>query len=326
MVRRYLRYIPPIIVSIGGLLIAIWLIRFILLGLVEELGPIALTYDMIRYIDGPVQTDILWLITWIAPIMIVEFIILGLPISAILLIISKMIKSTAHDIDIVQTGKKFSAVKMIKRTVVPALFSISLGGILQGYIAEFLINEPTNLPTEAWGFYQPIFAIITGLIAVPVVLAIYAPTWILNDAGVVFHLKSKELESRRCPDTIGVGRWWSNLLGGFTLVTIPVVTFVQHFYNPYLFHGGLVDIGWVIWGLLFSFGIPFLAIAFMLPVVVFNEIFLGLTRRMIRGVARSLGARELKLETVLTETEIVDEDTEYDWGLKSVPKSGTDAQ
>ncbi|MBN2230337.1 MAG: hypothetical protein JW779_12180 [Candidatus Thorarchaeota archaeon] len=319
MIKKILRFIPPLLVAGGALYGAMWFIELIKNGLVRELGPEALTYDMIPLIPGPLEADINWLLTWIAPIMIVEYFVLGIPVSALMLIISKFVKGASHDIDIIQTGNKFGARRLIQRIVIPALLALALGSIIQSYIAGLLINVPDPIPLEIIHFWNPLFSIVVGLIAVPIVMVIYIPTWFLNDAGITFHLKESQLEARRCPESIGVGRWWSNMLGGFTILVVPVYSFVQYFIIPYIVLGN-VSAFEILRGFFFSFGVPILAIAFMLPIVIFNEMALGISRGWIRRVAKAVGAREMKLQTILTETEIVDKETDFGWSYSTTKK------
>ncbi|MBN2230181.1 MAG: hypothetical protein JW779_11390, partial [Candidatus Thorarchaeota archaeon] len=249
-----------------------------------------------------------------------EYFVLGIPVSALMLIISKYVKGPSHDVDIIQTGNKFGARRLIQRSVIPALLALALGSVIQSYVAGFLINVPDPIPLEIIHFWNPLFSIVVGLIAVPIVMVIYIPTWFLNDAGITFHLKESQLEARRCPESIGVGRWWSNMLGGFTILVVPVFSFVQYFVIPYVVLGNITALE-ILRGFFFTFGVPILAIAFMLPIVIFNEMALGISRGWIRRVAKALGAREMKLQTILTKTEIVDKETEFGWGYSSTTKN-----
>ncbi|MFW9919490.1 MAG: hypothetical protein ACFFED_07810 [Candidatus Thorarchaeota archaeon] len=327
MIRKILRFIPPLLVAGGALFAAMWFINQITEGLIARF-PGADTYDLIPLLPigsvGYMEQDISWLLTWIAPIMVVEYFILGIPISALMLVISKYIKGTSHNIDIIQTGNKFGARRMIQRSVIPALLALALGSVIQSYLANSLINVPQQLiedfPDQILPFWNPLFSIVVGLIAVPIVMIIYIPTWILNDAGITFHLKENQLDVRRCPESIGVGRWWSNLLGGFTILVVPVYSFVQYFVVPFVVSGNIV-LESILRGFFLTFAVPMLGIAFMLPIVIFNEMALGLSRRWIRRVARALGAREMKLQTILTETEIIDKETEFGWGYSTTKKA-----
>ncbi len=181
-------------------------------------------------------------------------------------------------------------------------------------IAGFLFTVLQNVPHQAAVIYKFLEPIVGALIVLPVVLVIFIPTWILNDAGIVMHLKENQLEVRRCPDTIGVGRWWSNLLTGFTLFTVPLIAFVQNFIP--LIVSGETHLMAYLQAFLQSLAPPFFAMAFVMPVIIFSEIFLGVHRRAIRSFAKRLGARELKIETIVTETKIVDEDPDYGWEHK----------
>ncbi len=322
MIRKTLRFIPPLLLAGGALYAATWFIDRLKFGLIENFQG-AGSYNLIDLIPGPMEADINWLLTWIAPIMIVEYFVLCLPMSALMLLISKYIKSASHDIDIIQTGSKFGARRLIQRSVIPALLALALGSVIQSFLARYLIQVPwqqiENNP-DLILFWSPIFSIVVGLIAIPIVMVIYIPTWMLNDAGITFHLKDNQLDVRRCPESIGVGRWWSNLLGGFTILIVPVYSFVQYFVVPFGL-SGQIQLFELMRGFFLTFAVPMLAMAFMLPIVVFNEMALGLSRKWIRGVARRLGAREMTLQTILTETKIIDKETEFGWGYSSTKKS-----
>ena len=165
MFRKILRFIPPLLVAGGALYVAVWSIGQLMTNLIA-MFPGASTYDLIPRIPllGPteyLEYDINWLLTWIAPIMIVEYFVLGIPVSALMLVISKYIKGTSHNIDIIQTGNKFGARRMIQRAIVPALLALALGSVIQSYLAGSLINVPQQLieqhPDQVLPIWNPLF-------------------------------------------------------------------------------------------------------------------------------------------------------------------------
>jgi len=211
---------------------------------------------------------------------------------------------------------------MIRRAATPAIFAVAISGIVMEFVEGILFRALQNVPPEAAMLIQITYPIVGVLITLPIVLTIFIPTWILNDAGIVMHLRPSQLSIRRCPDTIGVGRWWSNLLAGFTLFTIPLVSFVQHFLP--IITGGGADVIQIFFAFVFSLGIPLVAMTFVMPVIVFNEILINPSKRAVRGLAKRLGARELKLEIVVTETKIVDKEPEYNWALSTEQDASED--
>jgi hypothetical protein len=249
-------------------------------------------------LTGRAVSDVNWILTYIPIITIAEYLILGLPIAAILLLGTMLIRSTAYDISILELGEDFGSIRMIRRSVIPALFALSLGGVVSSLLRNYIFTEVTNLPPPAIPFYYSLIQIVSALILLPVVLGFFIPTWLLNDAGIVMHLKDEELRVRRCPDTIGVGRWLSNLLGGFTLLTIPILAFVNNFIP--IIAANQLSITSILTATLQSFGLPIVAMAYVIPVIVFNEILLRFMRRAVRRIAKAFGANEISLATVTT--------------------------
>ncbi|MFW9908455.1 MAG: hypothetical protein ACFFEF_07760 [Candidatus Thorarchaeota archaeon] len=309
MGNRFLRFLLPIFFAAAG-----WIFAFLVIREMTERFEVIVLYDMTDLIPGTIIQEMTILLGLIPLAGIIVYIFLGVLSAAILLLGTKIIRTTAYDLDIIQTGREFGGMRMVRRAAVPALFSISLSGILAETITGLLFRALDPIPQPALVLWQAIAPIMGILITLPVVLVIFIPTWILNDAGIVMHLKESQLNIRRCPDTIGVGRWWSNLLAGFTLLTIPIVSFIQHFLP--LIARGETQLTMYFFSFLFSFGFPFLAMTFIIPVIVFNEIFINLSKGAIRRVAKALGAREITLQTIITETKIVDEGPKYGWSLK----------
>ena len=98
--------------------------------------------------------------------------------------------------------------------------------------------------------------------------------------------------------------------------------FVQHFLP--IINGEVTGALAILNAFVFSIGIPFLAMAFVIPIIIFNEVVINGTKRGIRGIAKRFGSRELRLETVVTETKIVDKEPEYGWAFQS-PQSDSDS-
>jgi hypothetical protein len=298
MAHKYLRFIAPIVFAVAGVILAGFLIQRIVESLVAIL-PNGGMYDLIGGpLTGRAVSDVNWILTYIPIITIAEYLILGLPIAAILLLGTMLIRSTAYDISILELGEDFGSIRMIRRSVIPALFALSLGGVVSSLLRNYIFTEVTNLPPPAIPFYYSLIQIVSALILLPVVLGFFIPTWLLNDAGIVMHLKDEELRVRRCPDTIGVGRWLSNLLGGFTLLTIPILAFVNNFIP--IIAANQLSITSILTATLQSFGLPIVAMAYVIPVIVFNEILLRFMRRAVRRIAKAFGANEISLATVTT--------------------------
>jgi hypothetical protein len=311
--RRFLRFIPPLVVAIAGWVSA----SLIVLYAAGQVGLFSPTYNLIEWLPGTVAQDVAWLLGIVPLAGILVYIILGVPFAAIILLIVKLVRSTAYDVDIAQIGYRFSGVRMIRRAATPALFAVAISGIVMELIAGWIIPLLITIPPEVAILINFFMPIVGTLILLPVVLAIFIPTWMLNDSGIVMHLKPEQLDIRRCPDSIGIGRWVNNLMAGFTIFTIPFVMFAQQFL-PLI--GTTSGPEQYLFATVFSIGIPFLAIAFVIPVVIFHEICINGAKKGIRGLARRLGAREIRIQTVVSRTSIVDQETEYSWSRKSQKK------
>ncbi len=312
IVVRIRRFFLPVVFGISGFLLASYVITL----LAKNIAVFSTDYDMIDIIPGNVASDVPVLLGLSSIAGIIVYLFLALPIAILILIFTKIIRATAYDVDIAQIGNRFGGLRMIRRALVPALFAVALSGIVMQIVEGYLFRVLDTVPPQVELIYNFLGPVIGALVTLPLVLAIFAPTWLLNDSGIVMHLKPEQLSIRRCPDTIGVGRWVNNMLAGFTILILPIASFAEHFLP--LIRSGVSEVLPYFMAFFFSFGVPFITMAFTIPVIIFNEIMLGLMRKPIRRVAKAFGARELRIETVITETEIVDEEpeAEYGWGLK----------
>jgi hypothetical protein len=306
MENRFIRFLPPIIVTALGLAIAMLIVNWTM-ELIIPILPDESTVSIIGPLPGSIRQDVIWLLTYIVPIMLIEYLILVIPGAFILLLVVKLIRMRKYKLSIIELGMNFGATQMIRRAFVPALFSLAVGQLLFQLIEGYLFDaphpalvQPISLPV-----YLPLMSMVSTLIVLPISLLYFMPTWALNDAGIVTHLKVQELKIRRCPDTIGVGRWYSNFLGGFSLLAVPITSIIQNFYTPIRIllettpvptMQDLLPI--LIRGSFYSLGLPFLALAFVIPAVLLNEIIGSGMKRTIRGMAKRMGAREVHSDDV----------------------------
>jgi hypothetical protein len=292
MDSRAARFLPPLVVSIVGFFVAVYFINMLLGRVAWVIGADGINYDMTRILPGGLGEEVQTLLLILMPLLIVEYLLLGIPIAGFLLVITLLIRSLKYEVVILELGEEFGLVRILKRAMIPALFSFSLGGIISGLLRGAIFNPVPEIGDELLAFlYQPMATIFVTLLALPIALALYNSTWLLNDAGVVTQLKQSELQARRCPDTIGIGRWWSNLLGGFTLLITPVMSFYYYFYLPVFEYGLQLNTFVVLMGLFLSLGLPFVTFAFVLPVVIVNEIVVKKTTPIIQRIARYFGAK-----------------------------------
>ena len=124
----------------------------------------------------------------------------------------------------------------------------------------------------------------------PIALALFIPTWILNDAGIVNHLRKGQLDIRQCPHTEGVGRFYSSMLGGYSILAFPIAMFKLHFYQPFVVNHLPLNFPSIFITLIWTIGIPLLVMAFIVPVTILNEASVGKASRYIHGYLKRVGA------------------------------------
>ena len=162
-------------------------------------------------------------------------------------------------------------------------------------LGDYFLVRPAGLASEVGLSSTPLIAIVGAAIALPVSLAFFMPTWLLNDSGIVLHLKAGQLKVRRCPDTEGVGRWFSNFLGGFSVIALPLTSIVHFFMQPYFVDGRALTPLNAITSLLWTISLPLLMMAFVVPIVILNEVMLGFTTPRVQNIARHLGAKDVQV-------------------------------
>jgi hypothetical protein len=235
--------------------------------------------------------DISFILVIAIPVLLIEYALIAVPAAALLLLYASIIRAASYEINIMNIGTEFGGVRMVRRTLAPALFSLSSSGILITWIETTLFGANPTIPAGMEVSYNFALALMAGLLFLPISLAFFMPTWVLNDAGIVTHLKDDKLNIRQCPDIQGVGRWVGNVLGGFAIIAYPISAFTNYFMNP-LLDDPLIftNIDNLINSLFWTVGLPFLVMAFVLPVVAANELNQKRMRRQISGVATRMGA------------------------------------
>jgi hypothetical protein len=259
------------------------------------------TLDWIFFIQGSLYYDILFVLGAAVPIIILEYFIIGIPVAVLFLFANRSIKAATYHTSIMMIGEEFGGLRIIRRAAAPALFSVSSSGLLVGLLSNYLFGEPPSIPDSIFFLYPLSLTLMGALIIMPVALAFFIPTWILNDAGIVTHLKDDQLSVRQCPDTEGVGRWYSSMISGYSLVSFPLAMFYAHFWVPYVVEARPIlqanPLNLIVSGI-WTVGIPLLVMAFIVPVVLLNERFKARSTRIIKRAARKLGATEAELPEI----------------------------
>ncbi|MHA1928159.1 MAG: hypothetical protein ACTSV2_06235 [Candidatus Thorarchaeota archaeon] len=281
--RSKTRFFFPGIFTIVGIGISLAFIYFVTYELPSS-------FDFVGFIEGTLFTDVAIVLALAIPILFIVYIILGIPFAALYLFGNRLMKASAYDLRIEKLGENFGGIRIIRRAVAPALFSVSFAGLILGLIEGFIFATPPSLPLQLEFIFPLSLTLMASLIIMPIAIILFVPTWILSDAGLVTQLKKGQLEIRQCPDTEGVGRWFSNSLGGFSLVTFPLTMFYVHFYTPFVILGHNPDTISLLISTLWTIGLPLGVMAFIIPVVLFHERLRNKSVRFIQGYAKRLGA------------------------------------
>lgn len=285
------RFAFPLLFSAGGVAFALFVLY--------QVTQIVPSFEFVPFIAGSLFTDITIILGIAIPVIVVEYFIIAFPLAALFLLVSRMMKSATYNFSVMSIGNEFGGIRMIRRSVAPALFSISSAGFLVGLVEGLILTAyPPSLP-EVQQLVISLSATLMGaLIIMPIALALFMPTWILNDAGIVTHLKEGQLNVRQCPDTEGVGRWYSSMLGGYSMLSFPIAMASAHFIIPYVINGIQPTINSLIISSVWTLGVPLLMMAFIIPVVLLNEAAQRRAVGFIQRFARRLAAGEVEIPII----------------------------
>ncbi|MGD9394892.1 MAG: hypothetical protein PVJ05_00505 [Candidatus Thorarchaeota archaeon] len=280
------RFVFPFLFSAGGISAAL----YILYRVTDLIPPV----EFFPWVAGSLFTDIVVILGIAIPVIIIEYFIIALPLAALFLLGSRMIKSATYNFSIMDIGKDFGGYRMLRRSVAPALFSVSSSGLVVGLIEGLIVDAFPPLPPEQLYLVALSVTLMGALIIMPIALAFFMPTWVLNDAGIVTYLKEGQLDVRQCPDTEGVGRWYSSMLGGYSLFAFPIAMVSAHFVRPFIIEGVTPTPQLLLISSLWTIGIPLLVMAFIIPVVFLNEAAQKRSVGFIQRFARGLAAKEVE--------------------------------
>ncbi len=291
------KFYLPILFSIVGILGTFLITN----QLARELVEINSAYDLITVFPGSTQVDVNTLLFLIIPIYFIGFFALTIPIALLMIIFNKISRSSTYELGVFTTGEGFSPMKMIRRGIVPALFALSTGEIFVNLLPDRMFGISINTTYAFMRLFNPLQTLLGSLFALIIGLVIFAPTWILNDSGIVGQVKSIHMSARRCPDTEGIGRWFSNIFGGFAIFAYPIMMIHKFIYVQYFVHDAPLNLFNLMNSIFWIVGIPFLVMSFVLPFIILNELGLSWVRPRIHNFARRLGAKEVQPKSLMLE-------------------------
>jgi hypothetical protein len=277
------RFVFPFLFAAGGIALGLFAMYR-----VTSLAP---SFEFFPWIAGNLFTDILIILGIAIPVIAIEYFIIALPLAALFLLGSRLVKSATYNFSIMDIGTEFGGYRMLRRSVAPALFSLSTSGLVIGLIEGLIVGSLPPLPPESEFWVGLSVTLMGALVIMPIAVALFIPTWVLNDAGIVTHLKEGQLDVRQCPDTEGVGRWYSSMLSGYSLFAFPIAMISAHFIRPFIIEGIEPFPELLLISFLWTIGIPLVVMAFIVPVVFLNEVAqrrsVGFIQRFARGLAAS---------------------------------------
>lgn len=291
------RFVIPSVFSLLGI-VATLAVSQILSADIAEIRP---NYDFVPVVDGSIQSDVQTVLYILFPLQYLAFLSLTIPLALLMIVFIRFSRSITYELGIFSTAQGFNATKMIRRSIVPALFALSTGEIFMNLLPDWIFNLPPETGGVFLRLFNPLQAILGALIALFVAIVVFAPTWILNDSGIITQVKQNQMLTRRCPDTEGVGRWYSSLFGGFAILAYPITMIHRFFYLPFFVYNQTFDTLQIITSTFWIFGIPMLVMAFTMPFIILNELSIGWITPKIRGFARHLGAKDVQSKSLMLE-------------------------
>ncbi|MFW9801505.1 MAG: hypothetical protein ACFFFC_02585 [Candidatus Thorarchaeota archaeon] len=278
-----IRYLLPVFLFLLG--------AWFTWDMITEVTDVVMPVAVLPVMSSFWQVDVTFFLFIAIPVYILEYAIIAVPAAALLLLYASIIRSASYEMNIMNIGTEFGGVRMVRRAVAPALFSLSSSNFLIEPIKTWLFGPEPAIPPGMGIAFNFALSLMAGLLFLLVSLPLFMPTWVLNDAGIVTHLKDDKLNIRQCPDTQGVGRWVGNVLGGYAIIAYPISAFQLYFLKP-LMEDPLVftNIDSLVVSLFWTVGLPFLVMAFILPVIAANELNQKRLRRQVSRVATKMGA------------------------------------
>jgi hypothetical protein len=287
------RFVFPFLFAVGGISFGLFAMY--------QVTSIAPSFEFFPWIAGSLFADITIILGIAVPVIAIEYFIIAIPLAALFLIGSRVVKSATYNFSIMDIGTEFGGYRMLRRSVAPALFSLSTAGLFIGLIEGLIVSslpEPITAEIEFWIGMS--VTLMGALLIMPIAIALFAPTWILNDAGIVTYLKEGQLDVRQCPDTEGVGRWYSSMLGGYSLFAFPIAMVSAHFIQPFIIGNVPLEPRFLLISFLWTIGIPLVVMAFIIPVVFLNEAVQKRSVGFVQRFARGLAAKEVEKPVIST--------------------------
>ncbi|MCP4760992.1 MAG: hypothetical protein GY870_04365 [archaeon] len=124
-----------------------------------------------------------------------------------------LLKSNKYKVAFQDYSKKITTKNIIGKILFCTIFSLSLSLTFNGAVYQYGFQFLD-------GAQQAYCVSAMALFITPISVVILAPTWILEDIGIIFFKKQTENETY---DITSIGRFYSYLLKGYAGITTPVM-------------------------------------------------------------------------------------------------------
>jgi len=294
--KRHPYTFPAILVAIGfGLFFIFWYMSLddILLNH-PSLDPFVLLGYNIN-IDYILVTVIYFV--FILIMMMLVYILLLIPVTLFVILGSKGMIAFGLSQDTAVLGEKFGGIQLVLRSLLPGLFGIGIGlGALP------TLMPLTNIPPSAWPLsFTLIVTLYYGSLGLILGMALFPATWFADDAGLVISGMLKT-PYRAPPRVDGAGNWLRVIFAGFTVFLYPLTMIQGFILTPYL-AGALSFLDLVIGIFVILIGLPLVMMGLSLPFVMLTESLQPRIVKRIRALAKRLGAKEIRFQEALIETQ-----------------------
>ncbi|MHA1298746.1 MAG: hypothetical protein ACTSO9_04795 [Candidatus Helarchaeota archaeon] len=212
--------------------------------------------DLATFIPGSAFVDFFLLATLQPVYLIVFYFIFGDLMTMLYFPLHKLVKFFKYEYKHVELGTEFSTYDYLMRLAVPSLFCYSLLFMVSGFILPlglFIGNKASST----------MVLIALNFIFLPISCTLNSGAWILDDTGVICHLKPEYYNKRKPPIIEGVGRYWNSTWTGLIGYTTPIGIAMQ------IYRGFIEGIPWQ--ATLMLILLPFVLMCLTIPVILIHD-------------------------------------------------------
>ncbi|MFW9793708.1 MAG: hypothetical protein ACFFEE_05380 [Candidatus Thorarchaeota archaeon] len=264
------RFIPLVIIILYGISYAFLFSTSFVSSILDAANPL---WDILPFIPGLADVDNLYL-TFVTFIWSFVALLLSAGVAGFFMLLHRTLEKP-RTLRIETIEPELSISRLIRRAIIPAMFSFSIGETAVLYLRQYatgFFQSPglTGIPiADRLSLFVTKTFHLTFLF-LPLTLLIFIPTWILNDHAVVSHRKG--VLPREYTDPQKVGRWVSGLLSGFSIFAFPLAFLDVFLITPIEGHGWGVVAEILPTILLIMGNVLIVLIAYILPIIVLYEL------------------------------------------------------